>query len=144
METIDTNTGDGISISTSSQQSLTEAGKWANFLAIVGFVMLGLMVIGAIGMFALGSVLPMGAGMSSGVMGVVYLIMAALYFFPTYYLYNFASRIKVGLKSGSQDDVDQAFMNLKSMFKFVGIMTIIVLSLYIITILFALMAIAVA
>lgn len=144
METIDTNTGEGITITSASQQNLKEAGRWANFLAIVGFVMLGLMVLGAIAMFALGSILPLGSGMSAGAAGVVYILMAALYFFPTYYLYQFSSKIKVGLKSTSQKDVDEAFQNLKSMFKFVGILMIIVLSIYVIIILFALMAIALA
>ena len=144
METIDRNTGEGITITNASQQNLKEAGRWANFLAIVGFVMLGLMVLGAIAMFALGSILPLGSGMSAGAAGVVYILMAALYFFPTYYLYQFSSKIKVGLKSTSQQDVDEAFQNLKSMFKFVGILMIIVLSIYVIMILFALMAIALA
>ena len=144
METIDRNTGEGITITNASQQNLKEAGRWANFLAIVGFVMLGLMVLGAIAMFALGSILPLGSGVSAGAAGVVYILMAALYFFPTYYLYQFSSKIKVGLKSTSQQDVDEAFQNLKSMFKFVGILMIIVLSIYVIMILFALMAIALA
>jgi len=142
METLDTNSGEQLSMSPLSKQVLIEASKWANFLAIVGFVMLGFMVIGALFFIVAGSSLPMGVGFPSAFIGVLYLAMAGLYFFPTYYLFQFAAKIKSCIQINSQEEMEQAFINLKSMFKFVGILTIIVISLYIVVFLIAFLAAA--
>lgn len=130
---LDTNTSNEPKISTATKQFLLETTKWGRFLAIVSFVMLGLMTLGTIFSVFLG----VGAvGVISGVTAqgslvvVVYLLVALLYFFPTYYLYKFSTKLKAGLLESIQSDVDSGFENLKSMFKFMGILMIIVLSFY--------------
>jgi hypothetical protein len=112
-----------------AQDYIKEIAKWATFLAIVGFIFIGFLVLGALGMFAMGATMsslgnggamgPMGAmGMLGGAaMGVMFLLMAVFYFFPVLYLYN-TERLTV------------AFQNLKSHYKFVGILTIIGMSFY--------------
>jgi len=130
METIDneTNDLDGIQLSSQIKQNLKETAKWANFLAIVGFVMLGLIVVGALFMFGAGAS-AFGGGSIIAV-GFGYILMAVLYFFPTYYLFLFARKIKLGLNSTIQSEVDEAFLNLKKLFKFTGILMVVVLSIY--------------
>lgn len=123
---------------------LGEIAKWAKFLSIVGFVMVGIMVI--VSLFA-GTIMTyygdvMGGGMpmmSGGLVTVIYLLFALLIFFPYFYLYNFAKKMQVALRSSSQEELAKSFSNLKSCFKFVGILTIVMLSLYALAFIFGLL-----
>lgn len=120
---------------------LSETARWAKFLSIVGFVVCGFMVI-----FSLffGSIMSMfsklnsssdafgGSTMALGsyAFSIVYIIIALLYFFPCLYLFNFSSKMQTALRNNDQINLNAAFGNLKSCFKFVGILTIVVLSFY--------------
>jgi len=116
---------------------LAETSKWANFLSIIGFVMLGLMVIVSFVMIAMtASIL----GAEALGIGVMYLFMVALYFFPTLYLFKFARKIKAGILSTSQEDMTQGFENLKKLFKFMGILMIVLLGFYALVLLISLFA----
>ena len=119
--------------------SLTESAKWARFLAIVGFVMVGLLVLLALGVGAFMGTL--GAMMDFPFPGVfisvLYLIIAALYFFPVLYLYNFASLTLKSLQVNNQEVLAKAFHNLRANLRFMGILTIVVLGLYVLLILIA-------
>lgn len=111
---------------------LKEAARWAKFLAIVGFVCIGLLVI--IALFA-GAVLSSfssfagpasGAARTSGAfLTVIYILIAVLYFFPCLYLYNFAAKAQVALRGNDQEQLNQSLKNLKAMLRYMGILTII-------------------
>ena len=145
----------GLGIDSSSKVHLSEAARWARFLAIVGFVMCGLIVL--LGVFA-GSIFSSfsgrfgndfggasGMGMGSGLGGmlaVIYIIGALLYFFPCLFLFRFANLMKAAIATDEQENLNKSFQNLKIMFRYVGILTIIVLTLYLIGILIAIMGVA--
>jgi len=134
METIDKQfSSTELNISNQSKGYLLEAAKWANFLAIVGFVGLGLMVLLGLVVMLLGTSMPgfSAGGAQIGVLGIIYLVMAAIYFFPTLYLYRFAQKMKVALNSTSQDNLELGFENLKSFYKFIGIFMIVIISIYV-------------
>ena len=138
-----------LNIDSYSRQYLFEAARWAKFLSIVGFIICGLIALA--GIFA-GSMLSSfssryGGGNDMGMMRsfgglaiVFYLLVAVLYFFPCLYLYRFSNRMRTALASESQSELNASFENLKSLFKFVGIMTIIILSIYVLIFLFAALA----
>ena len=120
-----------------SQGYLQQAGKWAIFLGIVGFIFTALIALGAL---TIGSILtylaaanplmqvPAGVG---AVLTVVYLLMALLFFFYSLYLYQFGSRIKKGMYLNSAEETTLAFSKLKSFFKLWGIITIIIILFYV-------------
>ncbi len=123
---------------------LQETAKWAKFLSIVGFVMLGFLVIMAlfISVF-MGAMMsempeagPFGA-MGGGLIGVFYILIALIYFFPILYLYRFATKMKTALNNNDQSYLSASFKNLKSCYKFMGIFMIIVLGFYALGIVFA-------
>lgn len=128
------------------QQSFSyfaESAKWAKFIAIVGFVFCGLMVIVALfaGTIFATMFASMGSGMGmvgGGAFTVVYLIFAALWFFPCLYLYRFATQMQQAIQSNEQNKIQQSLRNLKSYFRFLGILFIVVLSFYALGILGAL------
>ncbi|MGZ3959302.1 MAG: DUF5362 family protein, partial [Flavisolibacter sp.] len=69
-----------------------------------------------------------------------YIIVAVVYFFPCLFLFRFSAGMKKALNSNSQDELDLAFQNLKSMFKYVGVITIIFLALYALGVIIAMFA----
>ena len=78
---------------------LKETAKWAYFLSIVGFVGIGLMLVIAVfagTIFAsMGSAMGGAFGSSFGAaMGFVYVFIAAIYFFPVFYLFKFSVNAK--------------------------------------------------
>lgn len=122
-----------VQLTQASKAYLSEAARWARFLGIVGFIFIGLFVIMALFMGSMFSSMPgmEGAGaLGGGFITAIYLVFAAIYFFPTLYLYRFGTRTKVALANYDTDGLTDGLGNLKSTFKFMGILTIIMLGLY--------------
>jgi hypothetical protein len=65
------------------------------------------------------------------VMTVVYILIITIYIFPLYYLYQFSLKLKKALLSKDEKILADAFEMLKSHYKFIGVFTIIMLSIYI-------------
>ncbi|MDG1039851.1 MAG: hypothetical protein P8H13_09600 [Polaribacter sp.] len=121
---------------------LKETAKWANFLAIMGFVGIVLMVLIAFFMGTLFTALPNADELpyAGPIMIITYLIVAFLYFFPILYMYRFATKMKVALNRNNQEVLNDALMNLKSHYKFIGILTIVFLAFYTVILLLGLIA----
>ncbi len=63
-------------------------------------------------------------------MAVIYIILAAIYFFPCLFLLRFSNKMKAALQTDDQALLTGSFQNLKIMFRFVGILTIIIIAFY--------------
>ncbi len=131
---MDNSFGEDLRITDRMKSMIAEIAKWAKLLSIIGFIGIGLMVL--IGIFAgsmmafMGDAMGAGAGIGGGFITIIYLLMAALYFFPVLYLYQFASGAKKALASGSESGIEVAFESLRKHYRFLGIMMIVILSLY--------------
>ena len=124
-----------INITKETIEYLKETGKWSKFLSILGFSLIGIMVIFA---FFAGSVFAIfedhygtNIGTPGLIITLIYLILGAFYFIPIYYLFNFANHIKHALNEQDSYKLNEAFKNLKSHYKFIGISTIVALAIYI-------------
>ena len=146
---LDSNFGEGLHLSGQSLDYLKETAKWAKFLAIVGFVMLGLILVifvliglflGSTGLSSLGGEEAAMFG-AMGAMGMIFyaLIIIAIYFMPTLFLYRFATNMQSAIRTEDSDSLQTSLSNIKSLFKYVGILTLIVLVLYGIIFLFSLL-----
>jgi hypothetical protein len=134
METLDNNIGSiGQDLEMSTRELLKSAGKWGRFLAILGFVFCGLILIGGI------IVISMTRGAEVALIALVYIGISLLYFFPTLFLYRFSEASIATASTGSYQDLHDAVLNLKKLLKFVGIMTIIVLGIYLLILIGALL-----
>ena len=138
MDTIDNGykTEENLIITDSVKSFMLETTRWAKFLSIIGFIGIGLMLIGAIFIIGVGS--QFRGGSQIGILAVVYFAMAVLYFFPILYLYRFSVNVRDGLLRLGQGEFDAGMENLKSMFKFMGILMIVLLSFYILALVFGL------
>ena len=126
---------------------LKETCAWTYFLSILGFLGIGLMVIlGIIFSVAMGSMTgenpyeSLGVGMDMSYFGLIYIVLGLLYFFPVLYLFNFSRKMKTALSHNKTEDLNVAFSNLKSHYKFLGIFAIIILSLYVLIMVIAVIA----
>lgn len=123
-----------------SREFLTETAKWANFLSILGFIGLGLMVLMSLFMLVAGassSFMPLGNGIF---VGIFYILIAGFYFVPINYLYKFSSNMKNALRTNNQASLTSSFEYIKSHYKFIGILTIVMIGIYILMILWMMFA----
>ena len=134
-----------LQLNESAKEFLKETAKWAYFLSILGFIGIGFIVSAAVLAGAIfttiGSIMPgeiMGKfGSAFGIiMAVVYLLIAALYFFPIYYLNRFSSNLKAALRDNNSEKLTNSFEYLKSHYKFIGIFALIMLCFYALIIVF--------
>jgi len=134
----------GLGIDNVSKSHLSEAAKWAKFLAICGFIFIGLMVVYGILMSVM--IVSMTSTMSEfetttgdaslkNLMGIgmiiFYIAFAVIAFFPYYFLLRFANKMKSALVSNDQELLNGSFQNLKILYRYAGILTIISLVLII-------------
>jgi len=129
-----------LAVTTISRRYLSETAKWAKLLAILGFIMCGFMAIAAfflpflMSFMPAGEMTPMGGAMGRGlgmIMTVMYLGLALILFMPCLYLYRFSTKMKIALLQSDSEVLDTSFSNMKSFFKFYGIITIITMSFYV-------------
>ena len=125
---------------------LKEISNWSYFLSILGFIGIGIMILfgvffGALMGRSMGAVNPyQSLGFSMGYLGLVYVVIGILYFFPVYYLFNFSKKMKKALKTNNNNAFKMAFSNLKSHYKFMGIFVIVIFSIYALIFVFGIFA----
>jgi hypothetical protein len=119
---------------------LNTARKWAMFLAIMGFIFLGLAVI--IGLLA-GTFLTAfstgqkGLGIPESMMFIPVILLGAIYFFPVLFLFRFSKHTLHAINTLDKQAFHKAIKNLKAYFAYIGILIIIILTLYIVVLVVA-------
>lgn len=118
------------------QSFLQETIKWGKFIAIIGFVFTGIIaLVGLVLLFAGGATMNYRFTAGFGyILGPIYMLMSLLYFFPSRFLYRFCRNIKAALISNDQEALSTGFENLKSNFKFWGILLVVMIAFYTIVI----------
>ena len=121
-------------------KDLNEVRRWAKFFAILGFIAIGLFILMAIGMAVGFSVLgssselsTLGAG-ESLIIVLIMVVFMVLYIFPTLYLWRFSLHAKQALEAKNDSELAESLLYLRKYARFTGIMTIVILVLYILMI----------
>ncbi len=131
------------SLSPDDADQLQATAKWARLVAILGFVFLGIMLLIGIIMGAfLGRVMAMKAAMTGQVMpfdpamfgvfyAVIFLVVVVIYFFPTLFLYQYATRTLRALRGGfDAAQFSKGVGAQRSFFTYIGILMIVLVGLY--------------
>jgi Family of unknown function (DUF5362) len=132
--------GSDLQIDAIAHTHLVETSKWCKFLSILGFIFTGIFVL--VALFAgtlLGSISsPYGGGaiIGAGFVTIIYLIIAAVNFFAALFLYRFATKMKAALYTSDQDTLNNSFLNLKNLYKYLGVLAIIYLALIVLFLVF--------
>ena len=122
-------------------KNLRDASPWLRFMGIMGFIGSGFMVLaGTLFIFILPfgiSIFDDGSDFFSGLLGSSSLMIGysmyfigggLLMFFPALFTYRFGAKIREFFLSNSEGELELAFRNNKSLWKFYGILTIIMLA----------------
>jgi len=123
-----------IEIEEDALKDLDKTRKWTMFLAILGFIGIGLLVIFGIfaGLFL--SIFNSGdtpVGIPEWLIFVIIIVLGVIYFFPVLYLFRFSKHTSNAVKNLDKQELNKAFRNLKDYYVYVGILLIIVLAIYI-------------
>jgi hypothetical protein len=118
-----------LSIDPVVKSHLYETARWAKLLAIVGSLSLLLIVAAGICQYLMLSQFGDSFGMEFQTMRVVilivYFIIIIIALFPLIYLFRFSGKMKSALKANDQTAFNESFLHLKQYFRFLGIITII-------------------
>jgi hypothetical protein len=110
---------------------LNDTSPWLQFIGILGYIGCGLLVIGgifsAVGFSAAASFTELGE-FPFWIITLIYIPLGVLSFFPARFTYNFGRKIRNYRFSNSTEDLELAFKNNKSLWKFYGILCIIYLA----------------
>jgi len=121
---------------------LKGASPWLRFIGILGFISAGITALSGLGSFALVPLLGQAwdeipgteafrgvfSSIFGGTMAVFCIGGAAIVFFPSLFIYRFGEKIRSYLRTGKEQDLEQAFRNNKSLWKFAGIVCIVSLA----------------
>ena len=124
---------------------MKETSPWLRFIGILGFVGSGLTALSGLVFFAFvplmeqvwGDIPGFETSLSGawgsvlgGGMAVLCIGAGCLVFFPALFIYRFGERIRNYLRTGVDQELEQAFKNNRSLWKFVGIICIIQLAFF--------------
>lgn len=141
----------GFQVTNRAKGFLATAAFWGKIVSIVGFILTAIMVLFGVGMLFMGSAFSqfsdqMGAFGALGGLGFafIYITGALFYFFPSLYLFNFSQKTQAAIRSSDSLYLEEGFKNLKSLFKFMGVTTVVIIAIYALAFVFALIAGAIA
>ena len=123
-----------------------QMAKWQKITGIFFVVGMVFMILAGLLFLIFGS--KMGAeleqelsgGIGIQALGILYVLMGALYYFPAKYLLTAAKKLKEWVASDDELALTEGVMNTKSFFKFTGIICLICLALFAVIIVFIIIA----
>ncbi|MCO6480568.1 MAG: hypothetical protein J5I94_28255 [Phaeodactylibacter sp.] len=124
---------EGLHLSADAMENLRITAGWAQFLAILGFIGIGFLILAGIVVgitFSFSSELGGIYPFPPALLSLFYIVIGVLYLFPILYLYRFATQMKTAVQQKAQDSLNRALANLKAHYKFIGILAIVMIGLY--------------
>jgi hypothetical protein len=136
---------------------LKGTSPWLRFIGILAFIGAGATIVGGLLFSVLGTLgtnifaqalsdqMDIGAAETvvswiTILTGIFVIIIGVICFFPAWFIYNFGKRIKTFLQNNSERELELAFKNNKSLWKFMGILTIIYLAFLPVTLIISIIA----
>ncbi len=119
---------------------LLKAAKWGKFLAILGFIVSGLLILGGIAMsFVLNKVagpdelIPINTPFPPAIFSIIYIVVAIIYLIPVIFLNTFSNNAIKAVNLSSTEKMTTSLRNLKNLFVFIGVSTVVLLTIYTLT-----------
>jgi len=123
-----------------------ETAKWTRFLSVIGFLFAALMALTAFSATAIMETLQVSAPgnpmaqLGATFLTVYFLCVSLMLFYPSFLLFKFSNAANTAVLYGDQENFTVAMKKLKSVFKFWGVVTIVIMAVYILGILLTLVA----
>lgn len=122
-----------IEIGPETLRQLNVTRKWTMFLAVAGFIFLGLIIVlGLLTGTFLSAFSHTGqtAGMSDRLILGIFVLFGLINFFPVYFLFSFSKHCSDAVETHDSTDLLKALRSLKRFFFFIGILLISVILFY--------------
>ena len=121
---------------------LLTAAKWGKFLAILGFISLGFLLLAGLFMGFIFSLMESHMNSFNGTgmllppvwLSIIYILISVISFIPVYFLNAFSNRVTRSARNNDTDSMTRAFRQLKNLFVFAGVYTIVMIVVYVIVI----------
>ena len=123
----------GIEIDEITLRHLKRAGKWSMFIAIIGFIILGVILIAGViagtflASFKAGDT---GSKLPDALVMAIVLFTGVLSLFPVFFLVNFSKHASNAVRLHDSVEFKKAIKSLMRYFTYVGIIIILILSGY--------------
>lgn len=123
---------ENLTITEGIRSKMLSSMKWLQFLTILSCIGVAILLFIALVMFALGNIVeePGLSGLSGGLLGSIYLIIAAIYIYPIKKHFDLISNTRKAMIEDSQVGLEESANNLHAILKFCGILAIIAICLY--------------
>lgn len=133
-----------------TKTNLNSVANWARFLAIIGFLVLLVAlvasaltltiysdyIIGSSSEDAYGQQIARNLRWGTAIGAFITILIG---YFPCLYLFKFANRMKKALHANSQEDLNRAFTLMKIFFRYLGLVIMILIIIYVLTFIFQVM-----
>jgi Family of unknown function (DUF5362) len=118
-------------------EHLRATKPWVRLISVIMFIFVGLSFL--FGLLMLLIPTPPGMrGFGFGpLIGIIYFIFGGLYLVPAYFLHQYASSIQDFLQGGGDSAMENALGSQKSFWRFVGILTLVIICIYALVFFFA-------
>jgi hypothetical protein len=119
-----------LEVTENSQNYLKITALWSKFIAIIYFIVIGLMVLCSLLMIPMGALLKSytNVPVPFSLLGLFYLALALVIFFPALYLFRFSKKTPHALATIDTLELEDGLKNMKSYWKFTGIMMIVAIA----------------
>jgi hypothetical protein len=129
-----------IEIGPEALKNLNVTRKWTTFLSVLGFIFLGLIIVAGLATSLFLTTFKSqqaNLGVPEWLMIVVIIAIGIFYFFPIFFLFRFSRNTRDGVQNRDPRKLTKGFRNLRLYFAYLGIMVILVLTVYFMLLIFA-------
>ena len=109
---------------------LKQTKPWVRFIAVLMFIGCALLVLAALVVIVAGAAFTDFGRVFTVPLGIMYFLLGLLYFVPALFLFRYADAIENLMRRKTSDALESALEHQKSFWKFVGILTVILLIAY--------------
>ena len=134
MENLEEKSSNELKVSDVIKENITSGMKWAKFLTILMSIAVALMILCGVMIMVIPSITGPNSPAAMGVMGVVYILFALIYIYPIKLCFSGIRNVNDAFQYDSQEDLEAASVNLRKLLKFMGIVAITMIVIYLIAI----------
>jgi len=129
-----------IEIGSEILKNLDSTRKWTTFLSVLGFIFLGLLIVAGLTtslFLTTFKTQEANLGIPESLMIILFIVIGAIYFFPVFFLFRFSRNTRDAIQNLDRQKLAKGMNNLRLYFTYIGIMVIVVLSIYVIALIAA-------
>lgn len=129
-----------IEIGSEILNNLNSTRKWTTFLSVLGFIFLGLLIVAGLTtslFLTTFKTQEANLGIPESAMIIIFVVVGAIFFFPVFFLFRFSRKTRDAIQNLDSKKLLKGLNNLRLYFTYIGVMVIVVLSIYVVALIAA-------